>query len=285
MEPCYNEDKVRYLLYAPEECPETGKKHWQGYVYFRDKVSIKTAQRILESPNIHMEPVVSDLECNKAYIIGPYEKDGKSKPFNPDHKLFGVEPKQGKRVDLDELKEKIMNDEETVDNIIVSNPIMYHQYGRTLEKIEDIKMSKKFRTKMTTCDWLCGPTGIGKSHYAFENFTPETHYVVPNDNGWWDNYRQQDIVILNDFRGHISYNELLQLIDKWPYNVPRRGRPPLPFTSKHIIITSSLGPEEIYNKRDAEDKIEQLMRRINVKNEKHLKIEKIKEKIIKNREN
>ena len=61
--------------------------------------------------------------------------------------------------------------------------------------------------------------------------------------------------------------------------------PPLPFTSKHIIITSSLGPEEIYNKRDAEDKIEQLMRRINVKNEKHLKIEKIKEKIIKNREN
>lgn len=271
-EPFYNEDKVRYLLYAPEECPSTGKKHWQGYVYFKDKVSLKNAQKILKIPNQHLEPEQADsVEAQHGYIVGPYEKDGKYKPYNPDHKEYGEPPAQGKRNDLDSLKDDLLNGETNIDNIITERPMMFHQYGRTLERIEDLRMSKEFRKEMTTCEWLCGPTGCGKSHYAFKDFTPDTHYVLPNDNGWWDQYKQQHTVIINDFRGHIPYNELLQMIDKYPYNVKRRGRPPLPFTSKHVIITSSLCPEEVYKNRDKEDKIEQLLRRVVVINEDKLK--------------
>ena len=140
----------------------------------------------------------------------------------------------------------------------------YHQYGRTLNKIEDLAMRNKYRSEMTKGIWYWGETGVGKSHKAFEGFNPKTHYVLPNDNGWWDAYTQQDTIIINDFRGEIRYNELLNLVDKWPFNVKRRNREPIPFISKTVIITSSLKPEDVYHNRNDEDKIEQLLRRFEV---------------------
>ena len=271
--PIPDEKKVRYLLYAPEECPTTGKKHWQGYAYFKNEVSIKTAQKSLKCPKQHFEPAIADsIKCQQSYIVGPYEKDGKVKPYNPDFVEFGDPPNQGKRTDLNQVKDNILSGDTTAEDIMVENPMMYHQYGRTIDKLEDLRMSKVYRTEMTTCDWYCGPTGIGKSHWAFKDFHPDSHYVLPNDNGWWDNYKQQETVIINDFRGHIPYNELLQLIDKWPHQVKRRGRPPLPFTSKRVVITSSLCPEEVYSNRLKEDKIEQLLRRTKVINEEQILI-------------
>ena len=47
------------------------------------------------------------------------------------------------------------------DEIVCEDPEQYHQYGRTLHKLEDIALRKKHRTWMTTCDWLWGPTGVG----------------------------------------------------------------------------------------------------------------------------
>lgn len=142
--------------------------------------------------------------------------------------------------------------------------MIYHQYGRTLNKLEDLKMRNISRDEITTCDWIYGETGSGKSHRVFQDYHPSTHYLWRNDNGWWEGYTQQHYIIMNDYRGEIKYNELLQLIDKYPYFVKRRGKEPLPFTSKHIFITSSLSPEKIYHNRVEEDKIEQLLRRINV---------------------
>lgn len=176
-------------------------------------------------------------------------------------KEYGERPKQGHRTDLDKLRDRIINGT-SVDEITMENPMAFHQYGRTLERIEDIVNREKHRTEMTTCDWIYGDTGKGKSHIAFTEYSNKTHYVFKNDNGWWDGYKGQDIVVINDFRGEIKYSELLQLIDKWPYFVKRRNREPLPFTSKHIIITSSLKPEEIYYNINCKDSMEQLKRRI-----------------------
>jgi len=125
-------------------------------------------------------------------------------------------------------------------------------------------MRKVFRTEMTTCEWLTGPSGSGKSHKAFEGYNPDTHYKWKYDNGWQDDYRQQPIVIINEFRGQIKYSDLLELIDKFPCEVRRRNRTPLPFTSKHIIITSVLSPQEVYCNLAQNDSLQQLLRRIKI---------------------
>lgn len=235
-----------------EEVGEKGTPHYQGYIHFKNAIEFNTLKKILV--RAHIEVAKGSPEQNRTYCT----KEGKILVE------MGELPKgQGCRTDLNKIKDNIVNGDK-VDNIIMETPMVYHQYGRTLNKIEDLCMRKKYRTEMTKGIWYFGSTGVGKSHLAFDGFTPETHYVYPNDNGWWDGYTQQDTVIFNDFRGEITYNFLLQLVDKWPLTVKRRCREPMPFTSKLVIITSSLAPEDLFNRRNEEDDIAQLMRRFEV---------------------
>lgn len=252
--PHYNENEVKYLGYGAETCPETKKSHWQGFVYFFDKVSIKKAQEILKIGKSHMEIMKGDFTDNEKYC---------SKEQHFTH--FGSVPKQGRRVDLEEITAKIKEGKISVDEIALSQPIVFHQYGRTLERVEEITLRKRFRTTMTTCDWIYGKTGVGKSHHAFTNFSPDTHYVHNlNDAGFWNGYTGQETVIISEFRGQIPYGELLDLIDKWPKTVKIKGKSPVPFISKHIVITSSMHPNEVYHNLAESDSLEQLHRRIKI---------------------
>lgn len=246
------EVECRYHCYGKEVCPTTGRHHWQGFVYYQHPKTLSAVIKILR-PH-HVEICRGSLDQNEAYCkkAGIYTE-------------VGERPCQGERSDLFVLKQEVMEGRRTVDEITIAQPWMYHQYGRTLNRLEDLRMRNIWRTEMTTCTWYVGKTGVGKSHKAFENYTPETHYVLRDDLGWWEDYTQQEIVVLNDFRGEIKFNELLQMIDKWPYFVRRRNRSPIPFVSKHVIITCPKRPEEIYfNIADDGERIDQLLRRVDV---------------------
>lgn len=240
-----------YFIAGHETCPTTGKKHWQCYLHVPNAINFNTIKK--HWPTAHIEKAKGSPQQNITYC----SKEDKN-PYE-----WGVQPKAGERSDLDELKNELLENKKKVDDIVVSDPHMYHQYGRTLHKIEDLVMRKKYRTEMTKGIWYFGETGVGKSHRAFENYTPETHYVWKKKE-WQDDYTQQDIVIINEFRGWIEYDELLTLVDKWPHSLPRRNRENIPFTSKLVIVTSSLKPEEIYYKRNERDGIAQLYRRFEV---------------------
>ena len=174
----------------------------------------------------------------------------------------GTPKQQGKRSDLDTLRNEIVAGR-SVDQIVMENPMAFHQYGRTMERIETIHMRSVFRNFTTTCDWRYGPTATGKSEIAFKDFTPSTHYVWRDDGGWQDGYTQQHTIIIEEFRGSIPFRDLLMMVDSHPsYYVRRRGKETVPFVSKHVIITSSLPPEKVYMNLAAEDRIDQLLRRI-----------------------
>lgn len=250
-EPEFNSKQMKYLVVGLESCPTTGRKHYQCFVYFFNAKTMLQCKKFFGNDS-HIEDCKGTINDNVAYCT----KDD-------NYKEYGELPLQGKRTDLNEIKDNI-KDGMKVDTIAIEQPEIYHQYGRTLNKIEDIVMRNKYRTEMTQGLWYYGPTGVGKSHKAFEGYTPSTHYVLPDDNGWWDGYTQQDTVIINDFRGRISYDFMLQLVDKWPVSVKRRGREPIPFISKTVIITSPLRPEEVYHNRCEKDDIAQLLRRFEI---------------------
>lgn len=243
-------DGVKYYVIG-REVGKQGTPHLQGTICFGNPRSFDAIKKRY-CQKIHWEPV-KDLAASIKYC----KKDG-------EFSTYGEEPKgQGARTDLLEVRDSIANGLK-VDEIALDNPMLYHQYGRTLNKLEDLLMRKKFRTEMTRGIWYWGDTGVGKSHKALEGFTPETHYIYPNDGGWWDGYTQQETVIFNDFRAEVPYNQMLQLVDKWPITVRRRNREPMPFLSKTIIVTSSLPPWDLYTRRQEEDNIAQLLRRFEV---------------------
>lgn len=257
--PVYD-DTMKYLVFGDEICPTTNRKHIQGYIRFKNPKSFKqVAKRYGDVRKANG----TDLE-NRTYIIGPYDKDDKHKDFNPDAVEYGTISNQGFRTDLEELKNNLVEGFTSVDDIVINDPEKYHQYGRTLHKIEDITLRKKFRTEMTKGIWYHGGTGVGKSHEVFKDYNVDKCYIWKDDNGWQDGYCGQEIVIINDFRGGIKYNELLQMIDKWPHHVRRRNREPSPFLAKEVRITSSIRPEECYSNINHKDNINQLLRRLEI---------------------
>lgn len=261
-------DKCSYFIIG-KEVGEKGTPHLQGYLEFENQIRWSTLKKKWNA--IHWEEPFDQESSIKYCMKGEQPKDDWKKnkwnsPLwgkNADFIEEGTPKKQGERTDLKKIADSILNNDTNVDTICVENPMLYHLYGRTLHKVEDLAMRQRYRTTMTQGYWYYGPTGCGKSIKAFENFSPSTHYVWKlNDNNWQDGYTQQDTVIIDDFRGSIPYDELLRMVDIHPnYYVPRRGKEPIPFTSKTVIITSSLKPEQVYNRRDKEDSIEQLLRR------------------------
>lgn len=249
--------KFSYLVMGQEYTPTTNKMHVDGYYEYPCARKIGTE---LNKFNKHFGNGFGDLQQAKGSSGENFDYSSKD-----DRNIYeyGEAAKQGVRKDLLSAQKEI-NEGKAVDTIAIEDPMLYHMYGRTLNKLEELRMRTLYRTTMTKGIWIHGPTGTGKSREAFKNFHPSTHYVVPNDNGWWDGYCQQETVIINDFRGKIPYDELLQLVDRYPYSVKRRGREPMPFMSKNVIITSSLSPQEVYHNREANDSIEQLLRRFEV---------------------
>ena len=236
-----------------KEVGENGTPHLQAYIYKKNKISFVGLKK--RNPRAHIDVAKGNAEENQKYC-------SKEKDFTE----FGEIPAQGKRTDLDTIAKEITEGTATAESILLTQPTMYHQYGRTLNALEDLRMRKLFRTEMTKCIWYHGKTGTGKSHTAFENYNPEDCYNYNPDGGWWEGYRQQPIVIINELRGDtLKYRELLLLIDKYPYAVRRRNREPMPFTSKTIIITFALKPEDIYHNLSQHDSLDQLYRRIELR--------------------
>jgi hypothetical protein len=109
------------------------------------------------------------------------------------------------------------------------------------------------RTKPNV-EWYCGSTGTGKSKKACEfNDICWKDYTK-----WWDGYDQHETIVIDDFRAsHMKFNNLLRLLDQYPYGREVKGGYRW-LNSKNIITTKH--PKEVYNKSDEDT--QQLMRRI-----------------------
>lgn len=252
----YLEDTTAtYVAVGRETCPTTGKLHDQGWVYFEaQRGSVKQVAKQLGG--CHVEMCIGNIDQNNDYCSKESEL-----------REFGVKPRPGRRSDIEDIVARVKDHGLRIDDLALENPNIVHQYGRTLDRVEDIVLRSRFRNWMTEGVWLYGPTGVGKSHTAFEGFNPQTHYVLEmTDNGWWDGYAGQEIVILNEFRGQIPFGRLLDLVDKWPVKVPRRGREPVPFLARKVIVTSCKHPRDIYaHVLSATESLDQLTRRFDIR--------------------
>lgn len=268
-----------YFHFTQQIAPKTQNPHVDGYYEYptprRWTGEVKKMKKIFDLP-------FADKHANKAFDqssghFGDVQTakgtagenmDYSENPTATTELIQWGEPGKGQgfRQDLSEYNDALQASEMSAESIALADPAKYHQYARTFHKIEDITLRKRFRTEMTEGLWIFGPTAAGKSHKAFEGYHPDTHYLWKlNDNGWQDGYRGQETVIINDFRGKgIDYDMMLNLVDKWPYTIPQRGKEPFPFLAKKVIITSPMSPDQVYHRRHASDGIEQLLRRFQI---------------------
>ena len=196
---------VAYCCYAFEKGSEQETPHIQGYFETNTRCTLK--RFIKEVPwlkRYHIEErykkatlLDQQLYCQKLrcrdIAAGTTPSEGYTE--------FGTPiPTQGARVDLDQLAKKIRTGETTYDQVLNENPMAIHQFGRTLQQVEDSALTKRRRDHMTQGIWLYGKTGVGKSHTLrrLAEIFGEA-YDFPKDKGWHDLYRGQDIIACDDF--------------------------------------------------------------------------------------
>lgn len=256
--------QIRYVAYTVETAPSTGRLHHQGFLYFYNKrgVGKRSCSAIGElfklkpgDVHAHVEPMRGSLLQNESYC---------SKQTAGVLIEHGNKPSPGARNDLDAVVQQIQAGEITPDDVAMSHPSMFHQYGRTLDRVATIALRRRWRTWMTQGIWLVGPPNAGKSHRAFQDYSPDTHYIKNLNEDWWDGYTGQETVLLNEFRGQIPFSELLDLVDKWPKTVRQRNREPVPFLAKTVIVTSVFFPKDVYRRQDRDEPWAQFERRFTV---------------------
>lgn len=225
-----------YLVYAYEEGEETHTPHIQGYVYFKDAKTITAISKKLK--RAHLEPANGDAEANRKYIVGPYDKNGKHKPFNPNHFEKGEMPKQGARNDMDAVRKQLK--EKPSMRGIVETATSFQSVRMAEVYLKYHETVRRFKPKVY---WFYGATGTGKTHEAM-NMCSDDVYVAMDTGKWFDGYDAHEYVIIDDVRSNfMSFSQWLKFMDNIPFRVETKGGT-RQMLAKVMIFTSSKPPIE-----------------------------------------
>lgn len=100
-----------------------------------------------------------------------------------------------------------------------------------------------------SCRVFWGATGSGKTKLAWEEAGVEAYPKDPMSK-FWDGYRGQENVIVDEFRGSIAISHLLRWLDRYPVLVEVKGSSVV-FRASKIWITSNIHPREWYPMLDS----------------------------------
>lgn len=225
---------LRYAIFQEEECPNTNRRHLQGYIEFTKAIRIPTIKHQF-GRQIHLERRRGTRQEARDYcrkeetrVSGPYECG----EWRTD---------QGKRNDLETIREKIkagVSETEIADQHFGS----WVRYRKSFTAYRELQFGRRDWKSSVTIYY--GEPGVGKTRRVYDDHERASIYEVPRPNGgvvWWDGYQPHihTTIILDDFYGWIPYTEMLRLMDRYPYRVPVKGGF-TEFLAKNIYITSNV---------------------------------------------
>lgn len=254
------------VFFFSQEIGESGTPHLQGYGETLHPTTIAGLQKKITSAQANQKSrwavkiAVADRRANYQYCTKTSELTF-SKPPSYEELFATVNPahnsarSQRKMELIQQIREG-----STVPEVARSYPDIYLQNASGIDKLSAHFQSK--RQHMTIGYWLSGPTGAGKSRWAFENF-PDAYYKDP-ETDWWDGYHGQETVIVDDYRPTkaLSFAKLLRIVDRYPLVVQVKGSM-TQFSSKRILFTSPYPLLETFSRCDwlKDEELNQLSRR------------------------
>lgn len=200
----YITDNCEYGLFGIEVCPTTQRKHLQGYCYYRNPIQYPNKKFRNLLVGVHDEIARGSPAENKTYC----SKGG-------DVWEHGTCPQQGTRVDWSTAIEQLQTI--SVSQVIQQQPHLMPSI-RALERYQQICNEPLNRD--VKCYVLIGESGTGKSKWAYDHY-PDL-YSKP-DGKWYDGYKGQKTLLLDDFYGDIPYATLLKVLDRYPLLVEVKG--------------------------------------------------------------
>jgi len=228
------------------ELGEGGFLHWQVFIAFTQKKSLRQLQELLGTRG-HYE--LSRSESATTYV---WKEDTRVPGTQFE---FGAKPiRVNSAVDWEE----VWSSAQEIDLMAIPASVRVRCYSTI------IRIGKDFAVPIgmeRTCSVFWGSTGTGKSRRAWDEAGLDCYSKDPRTK-WWDGYRGQQHVVIDEFRGAIDISHLLRWLDRYPVRVETKGGA-IPLSANKFWITSNLNPREWYSELDS-DTLNALLRRLNI---------------------
>lgn len=238
-------DGVAYERGQLEEGGETGYRHYQLLVVLSRKQSLSGVKSIYGS-TVHAEltrsSAANDYVWKEDTRIGePFEK--------------GTLPTQrNRKKDWDAIW--LAATEGDLSQVPADVRVQHYRTLRTIRA--DFAVPEAM---VRQCFVYCGRTGTGKSRRAWDEAGLSAYPKDPRTK-FWDGYRDQEHVVIDEFRGDIHISHILRWLDRYPCIVEIKGASVV-LRAKKIWITSNLHPDYWFPEADQETK-DAVMRRLEI---------------------
>lgn len=292
-----NFKSILYCAYD-EEVGDTGNNHIHIYVSTKNGVSFKKMKKVF--PGARIEPKKGSAFYAMNYIKKPQglELKGKEKshtqvkPFvefgNFDDIIEkGLYNKDGtiikkEKKDINTKLKELVETYDTLEDIAVADSSTYNLYHKTLSILMEVKQKNKllannvamqhtsengevFYTIDRKVAYVYGLNGAGKTYsiykkYGFNNVGLVTFNKDNHAN--FDNYNNQDVLLIDDFSGNIPFSTLQHMTDSYIKPLDARYQDKKSYYSK-CIFTSNIPFTQLYQgvKEQNLDRYNSMLRR------------------------
>jgi len=218
----FSKEQCKYVR-GQLERGESGFEHWQWIAWFSKPIRLSGCRKA-GPDGTHWEPTRSSAAV--AYVW----KESTSLGLRFEH---GSLPKEAAPIDWDNIKDCAKGGK--------LDDIPSHVFVRCYQSL--CRISRDYMAPVgieRTISVYWGRTGVGKSRRAWDEAGLQAYPKDPRTK-FWDGYRGQEHVVIDEFRGDIDVAHLLRWFDRYPVIVEIKGSSAV-LSAKKIWITSNLGP-------------------------------------------
>lgn len=240
---------TKYSIYG-KETGESGTFHYQGYVYFPTKKSLKQVKGYIQKAHWEIQRGTFEQAIEYCKKDNDFIENGEM-PMSKKRK--GDLGKQYWEEQLAHCKKGRID--------LVDPKLQLTQMGSLLKAVSFYAEMPPDLESYNN-QWFCGPTGTGKSFTA-RNENPGCYLKMCNK--WWDGYKGEEVVLIEDFdKCHSVLGHHLKIwADRYAFPAEVKGAK-LNLRPKKIIVTSNYHPEEIWPASTDSQTLEPIERRFDI---------------------
>lgn len=238
---CALDEKINYAIIGKEIGKKNGTPHLQMYFYFKNDKSFATLKKRF-NPKICWHTARGTATDSFNYICNNPEKP------NPDAIVWGEKP-------LTSDEKGILGKrhwEETWDLAKIGevekiHPAIRIAHYNTIKKIRADYQPQLADINSLDHEWIWGEPGTFKSK-VFRKEHPI--YFDKQRNKWWDGYKNEDVVLIDDFDHEDKYlgSLLKRWADHYPFNAEVKGSS-ISMRPKMIVVTSNYQIKDLWADR------------------------------------
>ncbi len=235
--------RISYCVYQEEAAPTTGHLHYQGYVQCTGSIRRTAIVRILGGRvNVTGPPSASRAiaYCTKERTR---VEGGVSATWGVPRGVRARGPGKSSLLDVGTA---------ILDGGDIHEICEAREFSGMMIRYEPQVVAYSLRRKPDR-DWmmnviiLVGPTRCGKTQWILRNFE-QRYFASPRrgDHWWFDGYRGEDCVVLDDYMPrYCRIEDLMKLFDSCPWQPEVKGALTR-FVSHTVVVSTNVDPRDWY---------------------------------------